>query len=400
MGGPITLFIITCRQTVYDPSRMREMIEIVKAFDQLTGDGKSASLATVVAVGGSSYRRPGAKMLIAADGRTWGGISGGCLERDVARRGRAVLETLEPILCRYDTTETPDDDAEGTALLDLGRTPGVMLGCRGVIDLCVEPVSLERPGPIPLLARAVRERQTLRYATLLRKSGGIRARLCTRYVSGSESAWSEECGKSLADLLSRAPVSDYGTTHHLDLPGHQWADLFVETLRPPQSIVIFGGESDVVPVMELCMTLGWHVTIVGGANATGLRARFGTADVLRASDSEDPSAGIVPEPGAAVLLMTHDFSRDASILASLAGRPIRYLGILGPRTRTERLLSQVGSSSRWNVFHPAGLDLGADNPELIALAIVSEIQAALAGRPGGSLRDRPGPIYPRAGQVS
>ena len=94
--------------------------------------------------------------------------------------------------------------------------------------------------------------------------------------------------------------------------------------------------------------------------------------------------------------MTHDFPRDAKILATLSGRPIRYMGILGPRNRAERLLAQAADPSKWNAFYPVGLDLGADNPELIALAIASEIQAVLAGRPGGMLRDRSGPIYPRA----
>jgi xanthine/CO dehydrogenase XdhC/CoxF family maturation factor len=378
---------------------MRETTEILKAFDQLARDGKSAALATVVAVGGSSYRRPGARMLIAADGRTWGGISGGCLERDVARRGRGVVDTWDPILARYDTTESPDEVGDGSTLLDLGRSPGVTLGCRGVIDLCIEPISADRPGPIPLMARAVRERTAVRCATLLRKSVGVRTSLGTRFIAGDAVSPEDIVAIAVADLLAREPVSDYGMIYHLALSNTQSADVFVETIRPPQSIVLFGGGSDVVPVLELCKTLGWHVTIVGGTDALGFRERFAAADALHASDAADPAAGVVPEPDAAVVLMTHDFSRDAKILESFAKGPIRYLGILGPRTRTERLLAQAEDSSHWNLFYPAGLDLGADTPELIALAIVAEMQAVLAGRPGGLLRDRPGPIYPRAGHV-
>jgi xanthine/CO dehydrogenase XdhC/CoxF family maturation factor len=379
---------------------MRELSQILDAFDRLQADGKSAALATVVSVGGSSYRRAGARMLIAADGRTWGGISGGCLERDVARRGRGAIETGEPILCRYDTTETPEEDNDGSTLLDLGRTPGVMLGCRGVIDLFIERISPDWPGPMPLIARAVRERATVRCATLLRKSSGVRTQLCTRFLENGcillrEANADAELTAAIGDVLRQEATSAYGTMHHLTLAKAQSADIFEETLQPPQSIVIFGGGSDVVPVLELAKTLGWHVTIVAGAGAIGGRERFAAADVLRLADRDDPSAGIVPETDAAVVLMTHDFSRDAGILESLAGRPIRYLGVLGPRSRTERLLAKASGAANWNAFYPAGLDIGADNPELIALAIVAEIQAALSNRPGGVLRDRPGPIYPR-----
>jgi xanthine/CO dehydrogenase XdhC/CoxF family maturation factor len=384
---------------------MREPIQILAAFGRLSREGKTAALATVVAVGGSSYRRPGAQMLIAADGRTWGGISGGCLERDVARRGRGVIETGEPVLCRYDTTETPDDEIDGNILQDLGRTPGVMLGCRGVIDLLIERLSDEHPGPVPLLARVIQERKTVRVATLLRKSIDVPTPLCTRLLSDGAvlptgATADRQFTAKVAELLREPSGSTYGSVHHVALPGERSADLFIETLWPPQSIVVYGGGSDVVPVLELAKTLGWHVTIVAGVGGIGAAERFAGADVLRLTDRDDPCGGVIPEAGAAVVLMTHDVGRDARILESLAGRPLRYLGMLGPRSRSERLLSQARGTSRWNAFFPAGLDIGADQPELIALAIITEIQAALGGRPAGPLRDRPGPIYPRTDQLA
>jgi xanthine/CO dehydrogenase XdhC/CoxF family maturation factor len=312
-----------------------------------------------------------------------------------------VIETGEPILCRYDTTETPDELTEGNALLDLGRTPGVTLGCRGVIDLFIERISADWPGPIPLIARAVGDRIQVRSATLVRKSPSVRTPLATRFLPGAltlpDCEMDEpELIRSAIDAINREVETEYGTIHHVVLGESHSADLFVETLRPPQSIVVFGGGSDVVPVMELAKMLGWHVTIVAGPGSSGGRERFSAADVLRVAEKEDPSTGVIPEPGAAVVLMTHDFPRDAQILRSLSDRPLRYLGLLGPRSRGERLLTQARGGQRWNAFFPVGLDLGADNPELIALAIVSEIQAVLADRPAGQLRDRPGPIYPRA----
>ncbi|HEY2584574.1 MAG TPA: XdhC family protein [Tepidisphaeraceae bacterium] len=395
---------------------MRELAQILEAFEHLAAEGKPAAVATVVAVGGSSYRRPGARMLVAGDGRTWGGISGGCLERDVARRARLVIETGEPVLCRYDTTESLDEVTEETGLLDLGRTPGVTLGCRGVIDLFIERISSDWPGPIPLMARAVRERTVVTCGTLLRATPGVKARPGTRLLAASESpTGGDELARAVTDRLRAheaygilpLPLGEgargaaianvtYGAIHHLVLPGDESADVFIETMRPPQSLVIFGGGSDVVPLLELAKALGWHVTIVAGRSSAGARERFATADVFAAGDADDPTAGVTPETGAAVVLMTHDFPRDAKVLAALAGRPLRYLGLLGPRNRAERLLAQCAGTAQWKAFYPVGLDVGADNPELIALAIIAEIQAVLAGRPGGMLRDRPGPIYSRA----
>src|SRR5438270_3247441 len=134
---------------------MHELAQIIAAFEQLCTEGKPAALATVVAVAGSSYRRPGARMLVAEDGRTWGGVSGGCLERDVARRGRGVIASSVPVLARSDTAEDADSAYVAPP------------GCRGVIDVFVQPLSAEVPGPMPVIARVLAERQSVRLATVV-----------------------------------------------------------------------------------------------------------------------------------------------------------------------------------------------------------------------------------------
>src|ERR1700733_2207893 len=116
---------------------MRELSEISTAFAALRAAGKPAALATVIGVEGSSYRRPGARMLVAEDGRTWGGVSGGCLERDVARRARGVIDTGRSVRCRYDTA---DDDL---------ISHGTSTGCGGAIELYIQRLDGEQPGPIP-----------------------------------------------------------------------------------------------------------------------------------------------------------------------------------------------------------------------------------------------------------
>lgn len=361
---------------------MRELKQILEAFDALAAEGKAMALATVVAVSGSAYRRPGARMLVAADGRSWGGVSGGCLERDVSRRARNVVTMQTPVVCTYDTSDELRDALDELSTLDAGLAPGATLGCRGVIDIFIEPVSARQPGPMPSLARCVREREPVLTGTVVRTSSGSDLRAGER--------------------IEPDPPDEPGSTEvrRYDSPAGEWADVFVEMLRPPQSIVIFGGGSDVVPVVELARTLGWHVTVVAGRTSAGVRERFAGIDRLVLADSDPLAAGLALDPDAAVVLMTHDVRRDAAILRELVGRPLRYLGVLGPRSRTDELIANVAPDPvRASLFYPVGLDIGADQPELIALAIVGEIQCVLSGRPGGLLRDRPGPVYPSARNI-
>jgi xanthine dehydrogenase accessory factor len=364
---------------------MKEAATILQGFDQLAGEGKAAALATVVHVAGSSYRRPGARMLVAADGRTWGGVSGGCLERDVVRRARNLIGSGATILHRYDTT---DDDAE------FGAAPGVALGCQGLIDIFIEPVSLASPGPIPALRRATIERKPTTLATVIRSTGEAPPPASRIFQSSDvDRRWPSLVYE---DLRSAAQSS----VRQYSLPGGGAVDVFIECLSPPQSLVLFGGGPDVVPVIHIARTLGWHVTVIASHGLTGAAERFVAADRLLIATDEDPLAGLTPEVGAAIVLMTHNYPRDLQLLPRLLGLPLNYLGILGPRRRAERLVLECHNTpadALGQIYAPVGLDLGAETPESIALAICSEIQAVLARRSPGSLRDRSGPIYPRRG---
>jgi xanthine/CO dehydrogenase XdhC/CoxF family maturation factor len=174
------------------------------------------------------------------------------------------------------------------------------------------------------------------------------------------------------------------------------AEVFVEWVAPAQGVVIFGGGPDVAPVVRMAKELGWHVTVVAARPATGLAERFAAADRFLVTPAEEPVAGVAIGGDAAVVLMTHNFPRDVRILAGL-GREPRYLGILGPRARTGQLLEEVGGAvAHWDVRGPIGLDIGAESPEEIALAIVGEIAAVVRGAAAaGFLRDRVGPIHER-----
>jgi xanthine/CO dehydrogenase XdhC/CoxF family maturation factor len=349
---------------------MKELSEIVAAFEALCAAGQSAALATVIAVEGSAYRRPGARMLVSPDGRTWGGVSGGCLERDVARRALGVIETGRPVRCRYDTGDE-DTVAAGTST-----------GCGGTVELFIQPVSADARGPIPFFARVLTSRKPIAICTVLRAAGANSVGLAGQCecIDGMTPSHERPSPGIVGDLIT--------------------GEYFVERLLPPQALVVFGSGPDAVPVVSIAKMLGWHVTVIGSRPATGIFERFGAADAIHITPSDDPLTGLAIPPDAAVVIMTHNLARDRAILAHLHG-PLAYLGILGPRHRTRQLLAElpggrVRGVSSGRLFAPVGLDLGAQTPEEIALAVITEIQSVVRGASGRSLRACPGPLHRNA----
>ena len=367
---------------------MREYQQIVEAFESLSAAGQSAALATVAAVEGSGYRRPGARMLVALDGRVWGSVSGGCLDRDVARRARMVIDTGRPDVCCYETAhDSEDPDA---------HDPGASLGCGGRIDVLIEPIDPRSPGILKTIADVLRTRRTASVATVIRvepaRPHGPVQRLTQFAKSPAE-------GNVRDPLLREAMLRDLAETKRwVRLPRYRtaakgWADVLIERISPPQAIVIFGDGRDTQPLAEIAQSLGWHVTVVAKRPPTF------RADCIRFATGNDPLGGCDPlAEDAAAIVMGHDFRRDAAVLRALRENPPTYLGLLGPRHRTRRLFAAANIDPTRpeiarRLFWPIGLDIGAQSPEQIALAIVSEIQAVFAARTGGYLRDRIGHIH-------
>lgn len=348
---------------------MNESLAILHGFESLCAEQKASALATIIRVSGSSYRRPGARMLVAGDGRTWGGVSGGCLEKDVARRGRQVIDSGVADLRRYDTTDDFDS--------------GAALGCAGLIEIFIERLSAENPGPFPALRTAQVHRQTIPLATIIKPS------------ANGPPAGTRIDLKDATSFLNKS-LSEFAESGIGGMRSCEGAEVFFELHRPPQSLVLFGGGPDVVPVVAIAKALGWHVTVIASHATVGYRDRFSTADRVAVGTEDDPFGAIAIEPDSAVVLMTHNYPRDLQLLPSLLAIPLKYLGILGPRRRAERLVLEcpgVAPDAIQQLHAPVGLDIGAEIPEAIALSILSEIQAVLAGRSCASLRDRTGPIY-------
>lgn len=369
---------------------MKELREILDAYETIRRQGKPAALATVVAVSGSSYRRPGARMLLTADGWVAGGVSGGCLENDVLGRARAVMEAGQADVVTYDTTEDGD------------IVFGVGLGCRGVIQILIEPLTGSRPD-FEFLTGLLQKREAGVCAMVFRSEGDTRARLGDRLLlsqtggvyDGLAGAGLGACVRSDAEgvlaseksCLREYPVSNGSVT------------VFLEAISPPQSLVVFGAGHDAPPLLRLAKELGWHVTVADARPAYATPERFPQADAVLVCPPEEASSRLPVDARTAVVLVTHNYLHDRALLEQWLPSPVRYLGVLGPKRRTERLLSDlppgaVTDEALSRLHSPVGLDIGADTPETIALSIIAGIQAVAAGRPGGFLRDRSGPIYP------
>jgi xanthine/CO dehydrogenase XdhC/CoxF family maturation factor len=333
---------------------MTEITRILAALD--AAPGRPATLATLVHVEGSSYRRPGARLLLLPDGTRVGSISGGCLDEDVLERALRVLETGEPELALYDTAEEND------------LLWGVGTGCEGTVQIFLERIPAERPDWVNVL----RANQHNRRETTIEVA----------YASTQTRA----CGTRL--LASRGASAIVGL------------GLFRESIPASPALLICGAGDDAQPLLRMAKETGWHVTIADTRPAYVAAKRFPQADRLLSGAIEEIVARLPIDARTFAVIMTHRFEDDSKFLRALLETDIRYVGQLGARKRTERLLAKLAldgfapSPTILARLHaPVGLDLGGSAPETVALSILAEMHARLAGRTPGNLRDRMGPIH-------
>ena len=372
---------------------MKELQGILNAFGTARAQGKSAVLATVVNTSGSTYRRPGARLLITEEGQMIGSVSGGCLERDVFRRARRVLQAQEPLVVRYDSMS--EDDIVW----------GFGLGCNGVVDVLLEPVSGGRErGQMDFLDDCLRLRQAGVLATVFAVEGwegvevGCRLMLREGVPEQSDIADSMLKEAILTDARQVLASGDSQVKVYEMAAGR--AEVFVERIEPPPTLVIFGAGHDAVPLVRLAKELGWHVTVVDGRPGYATKARFSLADTLIAARPDEIKERVPLDSRTTTVVMNHNYFDDLEVLRFLLSSPARYIGVLGPKRRTERLLGDlrrdgvtVAANQSAHLHAPIGIDIGADTPEEIALAILAEIKAVITGRRGGMLRERRGSIH-------
>jgi xanthine dehydrogenase accessory factor len=352
---------------------MNELEAILDSWRETGGTGGSAVLATVVEVSGSAYRRPGARMLMLPDGRRIGSISGGCLEGEIARKAWWFTEAGTPVVRVYDTTS--DDDA----VWEFG------LGCNGVVHVLLERAS---SAPVREMFAFLGSRKPCVVATVIRARAGSGLGVGDRLLL-------DEAGDSHGIIHAevRAQAEAALKEKKSRLLHLTEADVFVEWVGPPQSLVIFGAGHDAIPVTAIARQLGWCVTVADGRPAYAVAERFPDAERVVLLSADDLLEGLTIDSETAVVVMTHNYPLDSRLLARILPLRPRYLGILGPKNRAERLFAELGLPVPEEVGAPTGLDIGTDTPAAIALSIVSEIQSALSGRMGGPLRNRMGSIH-------
>lgn len=341
---------------------MRELDRIRRELKNAAERGEPVLLATVMNVDGSVYRGAGARMLVARNGVTTGGVSGGCLEADIIARAPDMFGTPKAELVRYDTRV--DDDV----VLGLG------LGCQGVIDILLEPLGgAALMDAIALYDWLAASREPVTLLTMVAERDDIA--LGTRAVVNEAGSFVRGDER----LMTRTE------------------DVARETVRPATPLVICGGGNDAIPLARLAKTMGWHVTVVDHRPSLASTDRFPDADrVACVNVSQHPAAladALTLDERTVAVSMAHSATHDRAYLHALLDAGASYVGVLGPRRRTLELLGDRPLLP--NVYSPIGLDTGAETPEEIALAIVAEIAAVTAGRTGGHLRNRDGPIHER-----
>ncbi|MGH2788879.1 MAG: XdhC family protein [Actinomycetota bacterium] len=368
---------------------MSEVGEILDAIGALENRGESMALATIVDVRGSTYRRPGARLVMSSDGTMVGNLSGGCLEGEVADVGLSVMKDGRARTALYDLTA--DDEVVW----------GWGLGCNGAIEVFIEPAekAVEIAGA---LRNAIEQQRPVAVATVLESSlagvepgdrvlvegGEVRGRLAD-----------EEALAQVTEIARRSLST--GITEIRELtPANGELRIFIEAIQPPLRLVVCGAGHDAVPLVKLAASLGWNVDVFDDRKSMLNKPRFPGARSFIAGPPADAADTAEVNDRTFVVVMSHNYLRDRDYLRSMLDSEAAYVGMLGPSARLERLLGDLATDGinptdeRLERVHgPAGLDVGAEGPEEIAAAIVGEILAVSRGRAGGFLRQRGGPIH-------
>ena len=376
---------------------MKEIRDILKAFDQAQKLGKQTALATVVHVEGSSYRRPGARMLIEDDGQLTGAISGGCLEGDALRKALLVITEKRSRLVTYDTMD--DDDAKF----------GVGLGCNGIIQVLIEPIDIANPNnPIQYLRTINEKRQKAVLITLfsLQDKKDPQYGTCLLLKEDGNVIYNTPVLKDVLIADAKDAMTTQISSFKNYISDNHNLTAFIEMIKPPVSVVIVGAGNDVVPLVEMADILGWETTVVDGRANYAKKERFVSACQVLVSKPEQVLDQIAIDENTVFLLMTHNYNYDMAMLKQLLQKNISYIGMLGPKKKRERMLNELKdegltfSQQQLSVLHsPVGLDIGAETSEEIALSILAEIKALFAGKDVQSLRTLKEVIHPRSATV-
>jgi len=348
---------------------IHRFISLGEFFHGYRERGEPLVLATIVQTLGSTYRKPGAQMLLAADGSASGLLSGGCLEADLMERARSVLDTGRAVVVEYDTRSSDD------------LIWGIGLGCEGAMQILLTKL------------HAGNDYQPFAYAEQSREAGiGASLALVTASDNSAHplgaSYWvgSQRRAPTAIEAALTAAAAD--TRHHAAVTTQaDDATFLIAPIPLPTRLLVLGAGPDAMPLVAIAALMGWQVSVLDHRPAYAIAERFPHAHRVKLSPANALPQSLANESYDAAVVMSHHLLSDEAYLRALADSTIPYIGLLGPAPRRARLMSDVGAQAaqlKDRLHGPIGLDIGATTPETIALAIVSEIQAVLAGRRGGS----------------
>lgn len=316
--------------------------------------GLKSVLATVVYLEGSSYRKPGVRMLVLENGKMIGAVSGGCVERDIARESQEVFATGKPKMMQYD-----------------GR---YRLGCEGILHILLEPFSPSEDC-VNLLTEAFKSRQNFIISSKYLKDEGINETIGSYLSLGNRKF-------NLSGKLNGFKATDDRLFQ------------FEQLMKPCFKLLIFGGEHDAVVLCKMASQLGWEVGIVTPPSEAKTKEDFPGAGYFATIDVEQLDLNVIDRE-TFIVVMSHNFSHDLKYIKAISNHAFAYLGLLGPAKRREKLLSQlmelepeIAPDFLDHIHGPAGLDIGAETPQEIALSILSEILTVSRGRKPISLKDK------------
>ena len=394
---------------------MNQVADILKLASEAQQQGVDAVLATVVHTEGSAYRRAGAMMLICEDGRSVGMISGGCLEPHIIKRAFWLTRDGANVQV-YQTGDDIEYADNGQAQVAINKEAGDTddlddfddmdfdelnfgLGCNGRVHVLFERLATAAPF-LESVRQVRRHQQPVMVATLIRNNGcqntelqvGLRINL-DEYHNSENSLEQEIINPSniIADIvekLAECELSESNTEYVTIKTDEATTEWLVQRLQPQVRLLVCGAGNDVMPLVTMAKLQDWHVTVIDSRAQYATRMRFPQADAVMSLSLEDSDTLLKLSNNAAVALMSHSLTQDRARLAILLAHAqnYRYLGQLGPRYRTERLINEISA----NMDHPAILDtgvqklhypigykLGGDGPEALALGIMAQINAVM-----------------------
>lgn len=323
-----------------------ETYEVLREAGEELQSGRACAVVVLTKIKGSSFRRPGAKLLIRADGSMLGSVSGGCLENDLRERAVAAIKNGRTETVHYRTGSDED------------TIWGLGLGCDGELDLMIYPIAAS--SGFSWIHEALK-RMDQHASCFIRWPG-----------AGAEPV--------APAVLDAAPQGNDST-------------VFTDHLVPPPDLFVVGAGDDAIPLVKLAALAGLRVTVIDHRSAYLEKSRFPDAYALLCMRPAAASQKLRVPHDACVVIKNHALETDKQWAHFFDGTPARYIGLLGPKKRCADVRAGMTTGSQSRIYGPAGLDIGSEGAEQIALSILSEILAACAGRIPTHLRDRQSSIH-------